>query len=93
MKRLWLLLAALPLQVQAEVTVEDKVACLTEEWMDDMMDFVLAGDKSQFQLYVDQQRCLILQGGIRVTVTDRKIGRTQFSVQGTKLWTTSDGVR
>lgn len=26
MKRLWLLLAALPLQVQAEVTVEDKVA-------------------------------------------------------------------
>lgn len=66
------------------------IACLTKEWLDDVISFVVAKDTGSFQAYIDTQKCVILKGGLRVTVTESPGmfgGTTGFVFQGIKLWT------
>lgn len=66
------------------------VACLTEEWLDDVISFVASDDLDSLQAYLDSNKCVVLKKGLRVTVTEPPSmfgGTAVFVFQGTKLWT------
>ncbi|AKJ93877.1 hypothetical protein TVD_00200 [Thioalkalivibrio versutus] len=60
-----------------------------------MVSFVGADDMGSFEAYIEQGRCVVMQGGQKVTVTDSPGmfgGRTGFVFRGTKLWTLREGI-
>jgi len=76
-------------------TNEGYVACIKEEWLDDMTAFVNQGDKDSFKTYIELKRCVIMNGNLRVTVTDWPGmfgGKTEFIYQGVKFWTYREGI-
>jgi hypothetical protein len=88
-------LVAFPAWAMQGTTKDGHVACAQEQWLKDMVSFVSAGDKDSFSAYLSQNRCLVMKGGLRVTVTDSPGmfgGRTGFVFQGTKLWTVREGI-
>lgn len=71
------------------------VACITKEWVEDMVSFARTKDTGSFQAYIDSKKCVIMKEGLKVTVTDSPgiLGRTAgFVYQGIKLWTVRDGL-
>ena len=68
-------------------------ACLTEQWLDDMMDFAQARDQASWDAYVEMEKCVILRKGLVVTVTSRGLIKTEFVYQGTKFWTPREALR
>lgn len=77
----------------AATTVEGYVACLTEEWLDDIVSFSVAKDHGSIQAYLDQDKCVILRGGLRVTITDAGFTKHEFSYMGLKLYTVREGLK
>lgn len=71
------------------------VACLTEQWLSDMVAFVGAQDEASFAAYIEAQRCLILREGLTVTVTKSPGmfgGRAEFVFRGQRFWTVREGL-
>ena len=92
---LGLLIAAGPVWGMSGTTNEGYVACHQEQWLRDMVSFVGAKDMDSFEAYIKQGRCLIMRGGMKVTVTDSPGmfgGRTGFVFQGAKMWTLREGI-
>jgi hypothetical protein len=78
-----------------ETTKDGYPACLTKEWLDDLIVFVAADDVKSINAYISMKRCVVLKGGIKVTVTDSSglIGtQTQFAYMGIKFWTLREGL-
>ena len=65
-------------------------ACLKKEWLQDVISFVAANDKSSFQSYLNTNKCVVLKKGLHVTVTESPGmfgGKAGFVYQGIKMWT------
>lgn len=99
MKRLTCLLLAGLVSGQAlamqATTKENHFACLKEEWLDDMVKFVVAKDLDSAQAYVKAKKCLVTKGGEKVTVTDSPgfLGsRASYVYKGVKFWTTREAL-
>ena len=78
------------------VTVGGHVACLKEEWLDDVVKFVSAGDTGSFKAYIEMQKCVVLKPGLEVTVIEYPgmFGtRTQFAFRGIKFWTVREALK
>ena len=76
-------------------TNDGYVACLKEEWLDHMTKFVIAKDYDNFNAYVSCKKCLVIKGGLPVTVIDSPGmfgGKTSFIYKGIKFWTYREAV-
>lgn len=74
-------------------TVGGQIACLSEEWLDDMFSFVAAKDMGSFEAYIDSQRCLILKAGLPLTITDFGFTVHEIVISGIKLWVPIEAVK
>ena len=68
------------------ITKAHHIACLTNEWLDDIFAYLRAGDLDGIDGYTSENKCLILKGGRRVTLGERTLTRTEFSYKGLKLY-------
>jgi hypothetical protein len=71
------------------------LACRSEPWFDDMMQFAAQEDFASWQPYFDANKCFSLKQGLPVTVTDWPGmfgGKTGFMVNGVKLWTYREAI-
>lgn len=94
-----MLYSIMPVQAVAAmgsaVTEGGHTACVKEQWFDDVMKFIVAGDKASFQAYLDSNKCVILKKGLKVTVTDSPgvFGtRVEFVYSGIKFWTVREAL-
>ena len=87
-----LVLCITPASAQQATTKELFPACLTEEWLDDMNSFAAVRDKASFEAYISSQKCILLKGGLKVTVVNRGLLVNQIAYKGIKLWVSSDGL-
>jgi hypothetical protein len=98
MKRTTLLLAFLVTSeayALSATTTGGSVACLSKEWLDDMVNFVVSKDKDNFQAYLDSNKCIIPKEGLTVTVTESPgmFGtKAVFGYRGIKFWTVREGL-
>lgn len=75
------------------VTQDGYIACQTEEWLDDFLDFLTANDKASAQAYLDANRCISIKGGLQVTIVDVGLTKHQFAFRGVKLWTVREALK
>jgi len=68
------------------------IACLSKEWLDDMLSFVAQSDRASFDAYVQTNKCLVLKDGLKVTVTSRGLLTTEFVYEGLKFYAPSEAV-
>ena len=61
-------------------------ACYSQEAIEDIMDFVAAGDHDSANAYIQAGRCFIMVGGEQVTVTGMGLTTVEFVWRGEKLW-------
>ena len=76
-------------------TKENNLACKTEQWLKDVLDFYAANDTGSFEAYFSSGKCIVMKGDQTVTVLDTTgfLGsRVQFAYKGVKLWTTRSGI-
>lgn len=76
-------------------TSNSSIACFTELALDDMTKFTVAGDRASFDAYVTQGKCIVMKGGVDVTVMEYPglLGGTAgFVYRGVKMWTTREGL-
>lgn len=71
-------------------TKDGYFACLKEEWLDNMTQFRLANDFESVKAYVAAKKCLVMKGGLHVTLIDSPGmfgGTASFIYKGVKFWT------
>lgn len=76
-------------------TNDGHAACFKKEWLDDVVNFIIAKDMGSFQAYLDSKKCIILKKGLRVTVTESPGmfgSKAGFVFNGVKLWTVREGL-
>lgn len=76
-------------------TSNSSIACFTESALNDMTKFTVAGDRASFDAYVTQGKCIVMKGGVDVTVMEYPGllgGTTGFVYRGVKMWTTREGL-
>jgi hypothetical protein len=76
----------------AATTVEGVAACRSQEWLNDVVAFSAAKDYGSIQAYLDQKKCVVMKGGLRVTITDVGFATHEFVYMGTKLYTIRKGL-
>ena len=77
------------------VTVGGHTACLKEEWLDDLVKFVSAGDMESFKAYIETNKCVVLKPGLKVTMIEypSMFGtRAEFAFKGIKFWTVREAL-
>ncbi|PWB82036.1 MAG: hypothetical protein C3F08_00730 [Candidatus Methylomirabilota bacterium] len=67
--------------------------CASKETLDDMITFVVAKDAASMKEYIDSGKCLMLKGGVKVTVTGCSIGEREFVLEGVKLHALAEALR
>ncbi len=67
-------------------------SCSKKEWLQDMQKFTNSKDSDSFYAYLIKEKCLILQSGLKVTITDHGVfsGVSSFVFKGFKLWTITE---
>lgn len=93
-----ILCVLIPGQAKASsaVTTENFPACTKKEWIEDIRKFVAAKDINSFNAYINTGKCIILEKGVNVTVTNSSgtFGNNiEFAYSGVKLWTVRDALR
>jgi len=85
-------LFAVQLYALSATTRGTYASCSKKEWLQDMLKFANAKDFDSFQAYLTTEKCLILQSGLKVTVTDHGVfsGVSCFVFKGFKLWTVTE---
>jgi hypothetical protein len=76
-------------------TTKDCTACLTEQFLDDMIDFSISKDYQSITTYLNSQKCIRLKQGVKVTITKSPGmfgGKVGFIVNGVRLWTIREGL-
>jgi len=94
MKRLIWLAILLPMVANATtaVTKPGYVACVTEQHLDDFVTYAVAKDTASMNaLLLDV--CIQLKGGLKVTIVDVGWTKTQFAIQGLKLWIPTEALQ
>lgn len=86
-------LAPKPAAAQAAVTKDGYFACLTEQYLDDVLSFAAAKDLRNIDAYIQQRKCVIMKGDLKVTIVNWGFTVHQFAFEGIKLWTVSEGLK
>lgn len=76
-------------------TDDDTVACFIKSDMEEMVQFIGAEDRESFSAYIAKKKCVVLQGGLDVTVLESPGmfgGISGFVYRGIKMWTTRKGL-
>jgi hypothetical protein len=71
-------------------TKDGHFACLKEEWLDNMTKFRLSNDFESVKAYIAAKKCLVMKGGLHVTLIDSPGmfgGTASFIYKGVKFWT------
>lgn len=77
------------------VTTENFPACAKKEWIEDIRKFVGSKDTNSFNAYINTGKCLILEKGLNVTITNSSGafgGNIEFAYNGVKLWTVREAI-
>tara|TARA_B100001105_G_scaffold254751_1_gene251449 strand:+ start:638 stop:937 length:300 start_codon:yes stop_codon:yes gene_type:complete len=88
-------LLLIAVSANAAETVQGKIACLSEQWLNDMFDFSAANDTASIQAYLDGNRCVSLKGGLKVTIHEWPGmigGHWVVSIQGIRLYVQKAGI-
>jgi len=91
----FLLVVSTSAHAMRATTTDRCVACLTEQYLDDMTSFVAAGDKASFGAYFKTRKCFQFKPGIDVTVTKMPGmfgGKAEAVYNGIKFWTPREGL-
>lgn len=79
--------------VHAEAIKRDMPACVSEEYLDELITYAAKGDtKGHSQLYL-AGKCLTLRAGASVSVVSPGIVRATVRYNGTKLFTPAEALR
>ena len=81
---------------QSAITNDGYPACLKKEWLDDLVKFSVAKDLGSHNAYLNSKKCIILKGGIKVTLTESPGafgGTAGFAVDGVKFWTIREALK
>lgn len=76
-------------------TKEDHIACVKKKWIKDMQKFMETKNKQRFRNYINNQKCLFVKGGLKVTITEYPgiFGRfVGFEYNGKKFWAFKDSI-
>jgi len=92
MKRLIWLAILLPMVANAATTKPGYVACVTEQHLDDFITYAVAKDTASMNALLVNV-CIQLKGGLKVTIVDVGWAKTQFSIQGLKLWIPTEALQ
>ena len=77
------------------ITKGGYVACKNEKWLDDMARFRSVGDRERYEAYINEGKCLILEDGLQVTVTNWPGllgGKTGFILAEEKFWAVREAI-
>ena len=75
------------------VTKTGYLACINEQYLDDIIQFKRERDRQRGEQYVTSKKCVAPKRGLVVTVVDTsKEGKIQFDYNGFKLWTVTDAL-
>jgi hypothetical protein len=78
---------------QSATTKANYFACTTEEYLDDIMSFLIAKDMDSADAYINSNKCVILKAGLKTSITDGGWTRSQFSFRGLKMWTVNEAFK
>lgn len=97
MKKIFIILIFVLLSANAHavtaVTKTGYVACISEQYLDDIVQFKRERDRQRGEQYIMSKKCVVPKSGLVVTVEDTsKEGKTQFDYNGFKLWTITDAL-
>jgi hypothetical protein len=90
-----LLLPSIEVEAFGVATKGGYFACLKKEWLIDMLRFKESKRASDFQSYLDSNKCIILRKGIKVVISefpsimDNTVG---LIYRRTRAWTTVDAL-
>ncbi len=68
------------------------IACRSKVWLDDVFKFLNNKDNSSLGAYLLSGKCIALEDGAQVTVTDWGFVTTEFVYQGTKYYAPSEAI-
>ena len=77
-------------------TQKDYIACFNKSDLDDIITFVSVKDLASMNAYLMQHKCIMLSGGLTVTVTKSPGmfgGSVEFVYKGLKLWTVREALK
>jgi hypothetical protein len=74
------------------VTTGNGLACHTERWLDDAVDFTTSQDFDSFRSYLNSEKCFMPQSGLTVTVTDYGFGKSEIIFLGERFWILNEGI-
>lgn len=97
MKKLFIILIFVLLSAnanaQAATTKAGYLACINEQYLDDIIQFKRERDRQRGEQYITTKKCVVPKKGLEVTVVDTSVeGKTQFDYNGFKLWTITDAL-
>ena len=73
-------------------TKKGYIACQTDEWLNDVFAFLRTDDNASLGAYLSAGKCIALEDGAEVTVTDWGIATTEFVYKGTKYYTPTEAI-
>lgn len=76
-------------------TNEGYLACISEQYLKNVVAFVVANDVDSIQAYMDSKKCVSIKAGLRVTVIDSPGmfgGRASFIFRGVEFWTVREAL-
>lgn len=74
-------------------TTPSTLACTTKAYYSNAIDFIIAKDMGSLEAYINQNKCIVLKGGLRVTITDAGFMTHEFVIQGITLYTASENLK
>jgi hypothetical protein len=77
-------------------TIGGNIACISEQYLDDMTQFYLNKDKGSFQAYIDGGKCVVMKENLPITVMGRSgfmWSKTEFVFKGVRFWSASEAIK
>ena len=69
------------------------LACLQKQWLQDFMQFSVAGDNDAANAYIQSNRCVPVRGGWVVTQSATpSAGIVSYVFEGVEFWTVAEAV-
>lgn len=75
------------------VTTGGYLACLSEQWLDDIITFAVSKDTASVNAYMESGKCIVVKAGLKVTLTDAGWTVHEFVFQGVRFWTPVEGLK
>lgn len=77
----------------AATTTPNTLACTSKKHLREVMSFIVAKDTDSAMAYIVRGHCVILDGGLTVTITSAGIMTHEFVYRGIKLYTPAENLK